>query len=90
MRCDPWVLFNGNLYTLGLERYEANILILSIIILFVVDYIRYRKGERIDAFLQKQNLWFRWIAIIVFICVILVYGKYGPDYDVNQFIYFQF
>lgn len=90
VRFDPWVLFNGNLYTLGLERYEANILILSIIILFVVDYIRYRKGERIDAFLQKQNLWFRWIAIIVFICVILVYGKYGPDYDVNQFIYFQF
>lgn len=89
-RFDPWVLFNGNLYTIGLERYEANVLIVSIIVLLLVDLIRYHRRQRLDTFLQEQNLWFRWAVIIFLIVMVVIYGKYGPDYDANQFIYFQF
>jgi hypothetical protein len=39
--------------------------------------------EKID----NQPLWFRWMLIIGCIFFILVYGIYGPSYDVNQFIY---
>lgn len=90
VRFNPWVLFNGDLYTIGLERYEANVLIVSVIVLLLVDLVRYLKKQRIDEFLREQNLWFRWGVMIVMIVMIVVYGKYGPDYDANQFIYFQF
>lgn len=89
-RFDPWVLFNGNLYTIGLERYEANVLIVALVVLLVADIIRYRKGQRIDVFLQEQNWWFRWAVAVFMIVMVVVYGKYGPEYDANQFIYFQF
>ena len=89
-RFNPWVLFNGGMYTIGLDRYEANILIVAVFVLLLADIIRYRRGERLDEFLQQQNFWFRWLVVIVMIVMVIVYGKYGPAYDANQFIYFQF
>jgi len=41
-------------------------------------------------FLQEQNIWFRWLVCLLLILLVVVYGKYGPDYDAAQFIYFQF
>ena len=86
----PWVLFNGGLYSLGLDRTEANILFTSLIVLFLVDLIRYFKGLTLDAFLAEQNMWFSWFVTIALIVSIFIYGKYGPLFDAKQFIYFQF
>lgn len=87
---NPWILFNGGLYELGLDRFEANVLLVSLLFMFLVDCIRYRKGKRIDEWLQQQNFWFRWLVALFLIVMVVIYGKYGPDYDANQFIYFQF
>lgn len=89
-RFNPWSLFNGALYTIGLERYEANILIAGVVIMLLVDLVRYCKGQRIDVFLREQNTWFRWSVVMLLLVMVAVYGKYGLDYDANQFIYFQF
>lgn len=89
-RWNPWVLFDSSLYTLGVNRFQANILFFALFLLFVTDLIRYRKGQRIDVFLESQNLWFRWIVLVVMIVMIVVYGAYGQVYDAKQFIYFQF
>lgn len=86
----PWLLFNGGIYNLGLDRVEMNILVFSLILLFLVDLVRYRKKMTIAGFLLKQNLWFSWTATIILIVLIFVYGKYGPTFDAKQFIYFQF
>ncbi len=90
IRWNPWALFDGTLYTLGLDRFESNVLFVSVGIMLLVDAVRYRKGERLDGFLESQNLWFKWFAVIGLVVVILVYGKYGPGFDAQQFIYFQF
>lgn len=87
---NPWILFNGGLYELGLDRFEANVLLVSLLFMFLVDCIRYRKGKRIDECLQQQNFWFRWLVALFLIVMVVIYGKYGPEYDANQFIYFQF
>ncbi len=87
---NPWVFFDSSLYEYGLDRPEAMILLWSILALFVVDVIRYKKGLNIGEFLVKQNLWFRWIVLIVLIVCCLVFGEYGIDFDSSQFIYFQF
>lgn len=89
-RWNPWVLFDGGIYQLGVNRFQANILLVSLVILLLVDLIRYRKNMRIDAFLAAQNLWFRWFVVLVLLVLIVVYGAYGYSFDAKEFIYFQF
>ena len=89
-RFNPWVLFDGSLYNCGLNRFEMNILLVSMMILFLVDIIGYIKKLRIDIFLAGQCIWFRWGMVLVWISVIVIYGMYGPAFDAQQFIYFQF
>lgn len=90
IRPTPWAFFNGDLYTLGLDRPEMNILLFSVLILFLIDTIRVRKKILLDEFLFTQNLWFRWGCMIVLILMIFIFGEYGPNFDAQQFIYFQF
>lgn len=89
-RWNPWVLFDGSLYSLGVNRFQANVLLVALVILLLVDMIRYRKGKRIDLFLEAQNIWFRWLFLLLLIVLIVVYGAYGHAFDAKQFIYFQF
>lgn len=87
---DIWSLFDGTIYTLGLDISEIHILSVSLLIMFVIDFHQYRTGERIVDFLAKQCLWFHWGVVIAGICAILIYGAYGAAFDPQQFIYFQF
>ena len=89
-RIDLWTLFDGTLYTLGLNRFEMNILIIALFILISFDLIKYIRKESIFEFLNGQNLYFRWFVILFLIFYIIVYGKYGVGFDPKQFIYFQF
>ncbi len=90
MRPTPWVLFNGEIFTLGLDRPEMNILFVAICMLGLVDLVRYRKKMTLDVFLMQQNLWFRGGIMIGLVVLIFVCGKYGVGFDPQQFIYFQF
>lgn len=90
IRPTPWVLFNGGIYLLGLDRVEMNILSVSLLFLLLVDFVRYRLGKTIDKFLMEQNLWFEWLTVICLILMVFVFGEYGPVFDAQQFIYFQF
>lgn len=87
---DPWSLFNGEIYTLGLERMEFNILVISVLVLFLVDLLRYFRKQSVTDFLKEQCLWFRWAVVLVLIGAVLVYGIYGIRFESSQFIYFQF
>lgn len=87
---NPWLLFNGGIYTLGLDRVEMNILMFSLLLLFAVEIIRYKRKMTLDKFLLEQNLWFSWSVSIALIVIIFIFGKYGPDFNPKQFIYFQF
>lgn len=87
---DPWSFFNGEIYTLGLDRFEFNVLMVSVICLFLVDLLRYFKKQTVEVFLQEQCVWFRWGVIIALVAAVLVYGIYGINFESAQFIYFQF
>ena len=89
-RIDLWTLFDGTLYSLGLDVFEMNILIIALFILISFDLINYIRKESIFVFLSKQNLYFRWFVMLFLIFYIIVYGKYGAGFDPKQFIYFQF
>lgn len=87
---DWWTLFDQSLYQLGLDMTEMHILTISILILFVVELLQYKRGMGIAEWLSAQWIVFRWAIIFAGIFGILIWGYYGPGYDSAQFIYFQF
>lgn len=87
---DWWTLTDGTVYRLGLKRTEINILVSSLLIMFAVSLVRYKKKETLDGFLTKQCAWFRWGSVAGLFFYIFLFGIYGPGYDAGQFIYFQF
>lgn len=89
-RFNPWVLFNERLFTFGIDRKEWGILAVALLLLFLVDLLRYCKELTLGDFLLKQNLWFRYAVMVLLVAAILVYGEYGINFDSNQFIYFRF
>lgn len=89
-RFNPWALFDESLFRYGIDRREWSILAAALLILFVVDLLRYKKNRNFGDLLVRQNLWFQYVVLFLLIASIFVYGEYGIDFDSNQFIYFQF
>lgn len=87
---DWHVLTDGSLCQLGLDRVEANVLLVSLWVLFAAGLVKYRKKETPDLFLDRQCAWFRWAAVAGMFAFIFLFGVYGPGFDAGQFIYFQF
>jgi len=86
---NPWILFDGSLYKLGMDEKDFRVMIIAIIVLFAVDIFNEKKII-IREFVEKQELWFRWVFYIVAIMTVLIFGIYGPNYSASDFIYFQF
>lgn len=86
---NPWVLFDGTLYTLGLSMIDFWVGIVAIAMILAVDVL-HERGVRIREWILNQNLLFRWMVYFIAIFTILIFGFYGPNYDAAQFIYFQF
>lgn len=87
---DLWTISQRKYYTWGLDETEFEIAIIAILILLLVDFVQYTKGKDIIHVLGSQMMWFRWSTYLFFFFMILIFGKYGPDVDTAQFIYFQF
>ncbi|MBQ8605526.1 MAG: MBOAT family protein [Clostridia bacterium] len=74
---------------LGLDRADLIVAAIAIIILIIVDIIRYR-GKKPADFVTALPLPIRWTLVYIAIIAVLVFGIYGPGYDAASFIYFQF
>jgi hypothetical protein len=75
---------------MGLNQLQNNVLAVSVLALLIVDYIKYKSGELLGSSLARQNVWFRALSLIALLLGIVIFGIYGPEYDTQQFIYFQF
>ena len=84
----PWLLTNGALLKLGLDGLDWNVLIVSLGILLSVSCLQERMSIR--QALERQSFVVRYPVYIVAVLVILIFGIYGPGYDVSQFLYMQF
>ena len=86
---NPWLTWENNLNAMGLTLATRNLLIVSLFIMFVVDLCKYN-GIHLISWVTKQGVWFRWLVYYAAIFGVLIFGVYGPGYDANAFIYFQF
>ena len=85
---NPWVLFDGSLYQLGLSEKNCRLLVICLLILVIVEFIQQKESMRVV--IRRQNLVFRWGIWLMLITAIAVFGMYGPGYDVSGFIYQKF
>lgn len=89
-RWNPWALFDGSLYQLGISDKYMHLLGILFFFLLIIESIRYKTGERIEEILKRQCIWFRWGVLAALFLAVIVFGAYGPAYSAENFIYFQF
>lgn len=87
---NPWILTDGGIFSMGLDGKELFVLIMGIIFLFVVDVLCFYRNERIEVWIQKQNIWFEWFVIWGLLFGVIIFGVYGLGLEGTQFVYFQF
>ena len=61
-------------------------IIVALMLVFVVDYLNYKGINAFEKF-EEQNIWFRYMVLLLIIAIILVYGAYGAEYNPADFIY---
>jgi len=86
---NPWIFFDNSLYELGLDEKNFGLLILMILLLAAVDLVNER-GKTLRGVIAAQQLPFRWAVYLAAVSAILVFGMYGPGFDMASFIYAQF
>lgn len=89
-RVDIWDMFNGKIYQLGLNTLQMDILLLAVMLFIVLDYKKYKEDINIDVILRRQNFLFRCFVICGLFAATLVFGMYGPEFNVQDFIYIRF
>lgn len=85
---NPWVLFDGTLFQLGLDKAEILVGVLAIIIKIICSVMEYY--GKLYTIWESQGGLTKWILTYGLIVSIIVFGIYGSEYDSGQFIYFQF
>lgn len=88
MTFNPWVLTDGSIFKLGLDPKDFLISVLGIFIILAINAMQSCKNLGFE--LAKQNIILRWSLYLIAITSVLVFGMYGPAFDVQKFIYSQF
>lgn len=86
---NPWIFLDGSIYGLGLSQKQFHLMIFSLLILLVADWLKYKKISILDKILD-QDIWCRWSVYITGILFVLIFGIWGNAYDAQAFVYFQF
>ncbi len=83
---NPWVLFDGTLFTFGLSQNFIIFLIAHIVILFFIEH-RFAKQENVIEGILNSHLILRWIIYLILIFDVLLFGVYGSGYSLSSFMY---
>ncbi|MBR5577656.1 MAG: MBOAT family protein, partial [Lachnospiraceae bacterium] len=74
--------------TMGMEIADLAVLAAALVFLVLAELLSMRWNFRKK--IGKLPLILRWGACYIFIFIILIFGYYGPGFDLGQFIYAQF
>ncbi len=86
---NPWIFFDGTLYSLGIDERNFSLLMMMVVLIAAVDIINER-GKTVRSIIAGQQFPFRWAVYLTAVAAILVFGMYGPGFDMASFIYAQF
>lgn len=83
---NPWVFFDGSLYNLGLNQKNFSLMLFLVVILAIVD-ILHERGISIREKLDSSDVVLRWTVYFAVIFAIVIFGTYGTELQVRDFIY---
>lgn len=81
-----WKLFDGSMYTLGLNQNYWVLLVAHICGLFALELASKGQKDVVTA-LNRQHIIIRWIVYLVLIFDVVLFGVYGSGYDLSSFMY---
>lgn len=79
-------LFDGTLFTKGLNVAEFILLLICIVFLLLWDYVA-EKGKNIMEYFNNRSTTGQLIYAFLLLFIIVVFGTYGYGYDASSFIY---
>jgi len=82
---NPAILWNGSLFAAGLGFVDWMIVIFSLLILYIVDFMKLKMDVR--EWVASRPLVIRWIIFYALIFYVILLGNYGPGYSAAEFIY---
>ena len=82
---NPWIFFDGSLSALGISSKEISLTFFGLILLLIVSLLQ-ESGSVRDK-ISRQHIWFRWGIWFLLLFAVIVFGKYGPGYRAEDFIY---
>lgn len=80
--------WNSVVYQMGVNQFNFLILIVSICILILVSVMQEKCSVR--KVYEQQNYLFKVAILCIAFYVVFLFGIYGPEYDVGNFMYQQF
>lgn len=81
-----WTLFDGSLYTYGLDQKDFYVALAGILVIILVD-LRHERGKQIRMSIDRQPIILRWAVYYTAIFSIIILGMYGPGFDAASFVY---
>lgn len=81
--------FKDTLPFLRLDMIDWSIVIVGIVIIFLVDFYKEFHGSIRNA-IELKPTWIRWSIIYTCIFALLIFGAYGPGYNIVAMIYAEF
>lgn len=81
--------FKDTLPFLRLDVADWMIVLIGIVVIFLVDFYKEFHGSIRNTIEQKPT-WIRWSIIYTCIFTLLIFGAYGPGYDIVAMIYAEF
>ena len=79
------MLFDGSLFSLGLDFIEFTIAVVSLLILLAVSVLQQKEGMRER--IARKNIVVRWGIWYALLFYVILLGYYGPGYSAAEFIY---
>ena len=81
-----WTLFDGSLYTYGLDQKDFYVAAAGVILMLFVDFL-HERGVAIRDRIGSQKLLIRWAFYYGALFSLLILGIYGPGFDAASFVY---
>ena len=82
---NPWVLFDGSLFELGMSQTDWRVCTAAGIVMLCASVLR-EKGIGCK-FIISQNVLFRVVLFMVLVFSIVIFGVYGAAYSASAFVY---
>lgn len=83
---NPWIFFDGTIYSLGLNQKNFNLMLIMIVLLAIVDVL-HERGVSIREKLDSSDIVLRWTVYFAVIFAIIIFGTYGTELQLRDFIY---